>query len=60
LYNIIFIAFQPTISLEYFDFVGGKDAFEAQCGATYAPSTAKYSNAAYEKAAKVSIVVDGS
>ena len=47
-------AFQSEISLEYFDFVGGKEVFEAQCGATYAPQGTQYSSVAHEKAAKVS------
>ena len=45
--------FQSSISLEYFDFVGGKADFEVQCGATIA-SGGKFSSAAHEKASKVS------
>lgn len=50
----LFIVFQPEITFEYFDFVGGKDAFEAECGITYVPSGTKFSTIAHEKAAKVS------
>lgn len=44
--------FKPKIELEYFDIVGGKASFEAQCGARI-PTGASYSSTAHEKAAKV-------
>ena len=45
-------AFQPAIELEYFDFVGGKDMFEEECGGIRSLPE-KYSDATYAKAVKV-------
>ena len=45
--------FKPTISLEYFDFVGRKYVFEARCGAKYAPTGSKFSSVGHAKAEEV-------
>lgn len=44
--------FQPAIELEYFDFVGGQELFEEECGGIRSLSE-KFSDATYAKAVKV-------
>jgi len=45
--------FRSKISLEYFDFVGGKDDFRAECGVTYTGNGNKFSSVAHQRASKV-------
>jgi hypothetical protein len=48
----VLTAFRSKISLEYFDFVGGKDEFKAECGVAYTGTGNKYSSIAHQRASK--------